>query len=261
MKKLLVLLAMSMCFLLLAKPADATNRLLDPGYNRCANDAAIPPSECEQYQEFAWNGGNGCITFEEYLYARDFFIAPICNQFDRTKYLGYCRCGCLAKSTQVYVEKDHALQWVAIDSLPGHEAESKMVTLAEQATMQTWDYSTPSLMAMTIGPERDPLIWVTTMTGLTIGLTETHGVLLSTGYMAKAVELKPGDVLVNMNGGLEIIAAIDRKQTADDVYNVLTDAGVKNKAGHIIFANELAVGDLYWQNILESEFRKLAIRQ
>jgi hypothetical protein len=260
MKKLLFVSLLSLCFLSFGRSANA-NRLTDPNYNRCAGDAAIPPEQCEQYQEFAWNGGDGCITFEEYLYARQNFIAPICNQFDRHQYLGYCRCGCLARETQVFVEQDKVLKWVAIDSLPGHEAESKLLTLAEQATMTTWDYLTPGLMAMTIGPEKNPLVWVKTTTGLTIGLTETHGVLLSNGFMAKAVELKPGDVLVNMSGAPEVIASIERKQTTDDVFNVLTDAGTKNKAGHIIFANELAVGDLYWQNILESEFRKLVIRE
>jgi hypothetical protein len=113
---------------------------------------------------------------------------------------------------------------------------------------------------MTIGPEQKPLVWIRTTTGLTIGLTETHGVLRSTGFMAKAVELKPGDVLINVDGSPETIASIDRKGTGENVYNVLTNAGIKNKPGHIVFANELAVGDLYWQNILEEEFVKLAVR-
>jgi hypothetical protein len=260
MKKLLFVALFSVCLVSLTRSADA-NRLDDPNYNRCAGDAQIPPAECEQYQEFAWNAGAGCITFEEYLYARQNFVAPICSQFVRTEYMGYCRCGCLAKETQVYVEQNHVLQWVPVDNLPGHEAEVSMLTLSKSATMTSWDFATPGLMAMTIGPEKAPLVWVKTMTGLVIGLTETHGVLLANGFMARAVELKPGDSLVNMDGEAEIITSIERRQTTEDVYNVLTNAGTANKAGHIIFANELAVGDLYWQNILESEFRKVAVRE
>lgn len=260
MKKLLFVPLIALCFLAFANTAEA-NRLDDPGYNRCANDSAIPPAQCEQYQEFAWNGGAGCITYAEYLYARQLFIAPMCNMFDRTQYIGYCRCGCVAKDTQVYVEQDQALQWVSIDSLPGREAETKMLALAKKATTKKWDYSTQELVAMTIGPEREPLVWITTTSGAKIGLTETHGVLLANGYMAKAVELQRGDMVVNMHGEPEIVAEIERKETTEDVYNVLTDAGTENKPGHIIFANGLAVGDLYWQNILEAEFRRIVIRK
>ena len=114
---------------------------------------------------------------------------------------------------------------------------------------------------MTIGPEKKPLVWVTTSAGHSIGLTETHGVLLATGFMARAVELKVGDTLVDVDGVPQEITAIDRRPADGDVYNVLTGAGLNNKPGHIIFANQLAVGDLYWQNVLESEFQQLIIRE
>lgn len=263
MKKMLLVFLASVCSMFLASTADATNRLTNPNDNRCYGDTTMTPEECQQNQELAWSNGNGCITFEEYTYARQNFIAPLCKwPFQPREYLGYCRCGCLAQGTEVFVLQDHTLQWQPIDNFSSRDVNNgSMVTLAEQATMRNWDYSTRDLMAMTIGPEEKPLVWVTTQSGLEIGLTETHGVLLANGYMARAVELKAGDVLVNVNGASEAIIGIERKATDSKVYNVLTNAGTSNAPGHIIFANEIAVGDLYWQNILESEFRRIVIRE
>jgi hypothetical protein len=260
MKNLIAMIAMSLCLASFAGIASA-NRLTDPNYNRCSDDSQIPPEQCASYQDLAWNGGNGCITLEEYQYAEANFIAPLCSPFNPQQYLGYCRCGCLARQTEVFVEQAGAAQWVPIERLPGHEAETSMFSLSANATMQAWDFGTPKLMAMTIGPEKKPLVWVTTSTGHSIGLTETHGVLLATGFMARAVELKVGDALVDVDGVPQEITAIDRRPADGDVYNVLTNAGLNNKPGHIIFANQLAVGDLYWQNVLESEFQQLIIRE
>jgi len=254
------MMSVSLCLFAFAHVTGA-NRLLDPGYNRCADDASIPAGQCTQYQDLAWNNGNGCITQEEYFYAEANFIAPLCSPFSPTQYLGYCRCGCLAKQTEVFVEQANGAQWVQIDSLPGHEDETNLFSLAANASLSSWDYGTSGLTAMTIGPEQKPLVWVTTTAGQSIGLTETHGVLLATGFMARAEELKVGDALVDIDGVPQKITKIDRRPADGDVYNVLTDAGLNDKPGHVIFANQLAVGDLYWQNILESEFRQLVIRE
>jgi len=260
MKKLLVMITMSLCFASFARIAGA-NRLTDPGYNRCSEDAQIPDGQCVAYQDLAWNGGDGCITLEEYQYAEANNIAPLCSPFDPHMYLGYCRCGCLSKETEVFVEQKGTAQWVPIDTLPGHESETTMFALSTNATMQAWDFATSGLTAMTIGPELRPLVWVTTSGGQSIGMTEKHGVLLATGFMAQAVELKVGDTLVDVDGLPQEITSIERRLADGDVYNVLTGAGQSNKPGHIIFANQLAVGDLYWQNILDSEFRQLVIRE
>lgn len=261
MKRLLIMLSASLCLFSFAQIAGATNRLTDPNYNRCSGDSQIPPDQCTQYQDLAWAGGNGCITLEEYQYAEANFIAPLCSPFDAHQYLGYCRCGCLSKETEVFVEQARGARWVPIATLPGHEPETRMFSLAANASMQAWDFATPGLTAMTIGPEPKPLVWVTTAGGQSIGLTETHGVLLATGYMARAVDLKVGNLLVDTDGVPQEIISIDRRQADGDVYNVLTGAGLENKPGHIIFANQLAVGDLYWQNILESEFQQIVIRE
>src|SRR5688572_28435630 len=59
-----------------ANGADDINRLTDPNHNRCGNDV-LPVAECPQYQQLAWNGGNGCINATEYNYALANAIAPI----------------------------------------------------------------------------------------------------------------------------------------------------------------------------------------
>ncbi len=239
----------------------SAHRLTDPGYNRCANESTLPPDQCGRYADVAWNNGSGCITYEEYVYAQNNFIAPVCSLFNPTQLFGWCRCGCFKEGTQVYVSDASGERWAAIEELPGKESKLNLATLSPRATLANLTRDTQGITGMTIGNEEKPLVIIVTQSNKAIALTETHGVLLSSGSMARAGELTTGDTLVAMDGRIEPIRSIHRAPTPDPVYNVLTAAGTENKLGHLIFAQHLVVGDLYWQNILDAEFRDIAVRK
>lgn len=244
-------------------PADPTNRLTDMHGNRCGENQ-IPVARCPGYQEFAWNGGSGCINATEYNYAKVNSIAPMCDTlFDRTSYIGWCRCGCFERSTRVFVQDaaSTAAQWVPVDTLPNQEFKLGIYTLATGATLQNPSRTVHAILDTTVGPEEKPLIYIRTEGGAVLGLTEQHAVLLSTGHMVRAVELTPDSLLVNMNGGLERIVELWRAPTPDPVFNMLTDAGLENKMGHLVFAEGIIVGDIYWQNIIDDELRQTEIRK
>lgn len=243
-----------------AEPSPPHNRLLDIAGNRCGNEQ-IPPGECPDYQNFAWNGGNGCINWVENEYARANLIAPMCSILDRTRYIGWCRCGCFKKGTNVYVSDKNGPRWASVEELPGKESTFKIFTLGLRSKLGRLVRDVFDIKATTVGAEKKPLVIITTSSGKVLGITETHGVLLANGYMARASELKPSDVLVNMDGTREHIRSIDRAPTEEMVYNMLTSASLDNKPGHLVFAEGLIVGDLYWQNILDSEFRDIAVRK
>lgn len=243
-------------------PADPTNRLPDIAGNRCG-DNQIPVAECPDYQEYAWNGGAGCINVTEYNYAKANSIAPMCGLTNRTRYIGWCRCGCFERSTRIYVHDvaSATAKWVPVDSLPNQESKLGIYTLAADATLQNPSWTVHSMLDTTVGPEEKPLVYVRTEGGSVLGLTEQHAVLLSTGHMVRAVELTPDSVLVKMNGDLERIVELWRAPTADPVFNMLTDAAVENKTGHLVFAEGIIVGDIYWQNIIDDELRQTEIRR
>jgi len=92
-----------------------------------------------------------------------------------------------------------------------------------------------SAAATTAGSEDKPLVVLHLRGGATLAATELHAILLSTGTMVAAKDLLVGQRLVQWNGAQSTIEAITRVATSDDVFNVLTNAGMSHK-GHMIVA-------------------------
>ena len=241
-----------------ANGGDDINRLTDPNHNRCGNDV-LPVGECPQYQELAWNDGNGCINVTEYNYALANAIAPICSPFDETQFLGWCRCGCFEKTTTlraISLRNGEEVQAnVSEISADSHE----VFAMTEDSTLSSMSLAPRALTATTVGDEELPLVWVRLANGVALGLTTEHAVLLSSGIMVTAESLTTSDFLVAEDGQPVAITQIDRSPTADPVYNVLTDAGLAHK-GHIIVANGIVVGDIMWQNTLAADLGDVVVR-
>lgn len=238
--------------------SDDANRLLDAGHNRCGNDV-LPVANCPPMQEFAWNGGAGCINATEYDYARTHAIAPICSPLARTAFLGWCRCGCLEKSTAVYTFD--SVTGIGFDKVVDAITTADLVyAMTEEGTVDEPAFSARALYATTAGSEANELVWVKLADGTTLGLTEEHAVLLSTGEMTRAIDLVVGThELVSQYGEFVGVESITRAPTQDQVYNVLTDAGLSHK-GHMIIANGIIVGDIMWQNTLATDLMKVVAR-
>jgi hypothetical protein len=264
MRKLIQFLTANLVlvFLLLASANTMANRLADDSYNRCGSNQ-LPVSQCAQYQDLAYNNGAGCITAAEYTYAKANLIAPICSPFDATQYVGFCRCGCFQEGTRIYSYNPTTggADWIKIETMLDKGFDQDLFTVAQDATLSNMMLDSAGIRAMTVGPEEKPLIIIETVTGKVVGLTETHGVLLASGTMTTAGKLTADDVLVNAGGEAEAIASLTLRSTNSDVYNVLTDASFEDKNGHLVVAEGLILGDLYWQNILVSEMTQFEIRQ
>lgn len=253
---------LALVFLVLASTNATANRLTDPNNNRCGSNQ-LPVSECAQYQDLAYSNGAGCITATEYNYAKANLIAPMCSPFDATQFIGFCRCGCFQEGTRIYSYNPATggADWIKIESMLDKGFDQELFTVAQHATLSDMMLDSAGIRAMTVGPEEKPLIVIETVTGKVVGLTETHGVLLANGTMTTAGKLTADDVLVNADGEAEAIASLTLRSTNSDVYNVLTDASFDDKNGHLVVAEGLILGDLYWQNILESEMKQFEIRQ
>jgi hypothetical protein len=234
------------------------NRLTDPAHNRCGNDV-LPVGECPRFQQLAWNDGAGCINEVEYNFALSNAIAPICNPFDATAFLGWCRCGCFEKTTTLralsLASGDEAQAVVSEIETSTHE----VFAMTEDSTLSDLAFEPRTLTATTAGDEEKPLVWVHLANGVRLGLTTEHAVLLSSGEMIRAESLTTEHQLVEEDGTLVAVTEIVRTPTADQVYNVLTDAGLKHK-GHMVVANGIVVGDIMWQNTLAADLGDIVVR-
>ncbi|OHU86988.1 MULTISPECIES: hypothetical protein [Pseudoalteromonas] len=239
-----------------------TNRFLDQKYvdqlkARC-NGTELSQEECRQYRDYA---RGRCINDTEYYYAKENNFAPVCNQFDPSKLIAVCRCGCFELGTKISARLSgtSVTSQVNIEDLFDNEKQYDVLAMADTATMSDVQFDLEQVTDTTKGPEEKPLVIVNTASGIRIGLSEEHGVLLASGKMDVARNLSVGDKLVKEDGSIDVITAIEQGAQDQVVYNLLTDSD--DEQGHLVIANGLVMGDLYWQNILMSEMAKFQVRQ
>lgn len=244
--------------------ASAQNRIAGPdgnpipNQNRCG-DNQISVADCPQYQNLAYSNGAGCINLVEYQYSQGHSIAPLCSPLDPHTYIGFCYCGCLERSTGIFI-LDPATGKSSSQRIDSITVGSLVQALTEDATLSALQFQPRGIEATTAGGEKSPMVVLRMADGATLAATEQHAILVSSGMMVAAKDLSVGQTLVHQDGSPSQIAEIERVPTDDDVYNVLTDAGLSHQ-GHMVAANGLIVGDLMWQNTLARDLNAIVVRQ
>lgn len=228
-----------------------------PNQNRCG-DNQIPVSDCPAYQNLAFFT-NHCINGTEYSYAQSHSIAPLCSQLNPTVYIGFCYCGCLERSTGI-LTVDPGSGKASSQRIDSIVVGAQVHALTGGATLSALQFAPRGVAATTAGGEKTPLVVLHLADGATLSATEQHAILLSTGMMVAAKDLQVGQRMVRQDGSPSEIRQITREPTSDDVYNVLTDAGLVHKE-HVIVAGGLLVGDLMWQNTLAKDLNAIIVRQ
>jgi hypothetical protein len=108
-----------------------------------------------------------------------------------------------------------------------------------------------------VGPEEKPIVHISTASGKTLTLTDSHPMLVrreGNWLMTRAENLVFGDVLMNVNGTEDSVAELSSYLLPESnrlVYNF--DTKGKTDYEHIIVANGLRVGDLHWQKRLDEQ--------
>jgi hypothetical protein len=229
-----------------------------PGQNRCG-DNQIPVGDCPAYQNIAYMTDR-CINTTEYNYARVHSIAPLCSAINPTVYVGFCYCGCLERTTEIVIEdpENSKTSSQRIDKLTAGSVQVHALT--DDTTLSAVRFSPRAIEATTAGAEHHPMVVIHLAGGATLAATELHAILISTGQMVAAKDLRSGEALVKQDGSLSKIIRITREPTADDVFNLLTNAGLNHK-GHMIVANGVIVGDLMWQNTLAKDLNSIEVRR
>ncbi|WP_125717309.1 Hint domain-containing protein [Pseudoalteromonas rubra] len=109
---------------------------------------------------------------------------------------------------------------------------------------------------ISVGVELIPMVKLTTASGKTLLLTESHPVVTVSGLSAWANKIKTGDQ-IRTESGVEMITAIEEVKYNDNVYNLklkraATDETHVTGETFTMFANGLQVGDLAMQG--DNEF-------
>jgi len=228
---------------------------------RCMNTGA-PADLCESYRKRALAAG--CIDQQEYEALRNFGAYPSCNALKgegMAQLDGWCPCGCFHPNTMISsIFKQNGREVdVAAVIVAKNRKEFDLVNLDATANFSNFSLSQAPITISTAGVEKRPLVIITTGDNRSLSITEKHPVLLHSGRMVQALNLKKTDLLVSKDGSPVAIKKIVRKKFKGEVVNFATQADSKN--GHVIFAEGLAVGDLYWQSGLEDELNQVFIRR
>jgi hypothetical protein len=108
-----------------------------------------------------------------------------------------------------------------------------------------------------VGPELKPILEISTEKGRKVALTTTHPVLVRDerlDNMVQARALEVGDKIVGFDNVEDVVTEIKTYQLPKEnqnVYNVDTQGSSDYE--HVIIANELKMGDLYWQKKLSEK--------
>ncbi|PNQ53959.1 cell surface protein, partial [Vibrio agarivorans] len=87
-----------------------------------------------------------------------------------------------------------------------------------------------------------------TVNGGQLKVTDNHPLLLSTGYMQTAENIKVGDSLISKDGSFDEIINIEDVKFTGKVYNVMPDTSDKSTNGQIVVAQGFLSGSMYYQN-------------
>lgn len=236
---------------------------------RC-NNVGVPAEKCETIRQK--EVASGCITQEEADTLRAYGAFPVCSELlgvGLNKLGSWCPCGCFAARTQI-----SAVYQDDLDLMTRSEVLSSRISAAEVSenfkfiNLMHFSFDTnlhemskdlSPIRIATFGKEKKDLIKISTFDGRNLYLTEKHPVLTINGVMKLAKNLRPTDKLVDMNGDELGIKELSQVPYNGLVYNFATEA--KDKKEHVIFAEGVAVGDLYWQSSLEDEMNQIFIRQ
>lgn len=236
-------------------------RAADPAM-RCANKS-IGTTSCEARRKFALE--RGCISEEEYNDLKKLGSYPLCDPFEGEglkQFGGYCACGCFAPETLIQVAEDGKLlekKKSAQEIIFGRDKELEVTHLKNSSILHSFQYDSSPIRVRTFGKESKKIYKIKARGKAPLLLTEKHPILLASGRVVQAKDLKSTDSLVLKEGESVVIEKIERIPFKQDVLNFAVET--KTPTEHLIFAEDIVVGDQYWQASLEDLLNQVILRE
>ncbi|WGL60483.1 hypothetical protein QEJ31_02560 [Pigmentibacter sp. JX0631] len=235
-----------------------TNRITGPadGKARCMS-SELNPDQCKEEREYAY--AVGCINKTEYLSLEKFNSFPNCNRIN--KLTSWCSCGCFESGSRIFSvdKKTNKADYYSINNVISNFSNYKVVTLKTSSTLSKIETQEVDIRGISIGEEKNHLIVFTAENNQNLSVTQDHAILLSTGKIVQAKDVKLTDKLVKSNGQAIKIVSIKKKYATAEVLNILNDSS--NKKQNILFVEGFIVGDLSWQNNLKSSLNSILLRK
>lgn len=197
-----------------------TQNFVDPSVGKQATDAGI------------------CIITAPFV-----GIASVCPQ------------GCFEASTNILVQGTSGAfqEMLAKDIGKDH----RLAALDKDSDLDNPRLVSKDVARLTSGAEKHDLFRFKLDNGRTLQVTEFHGMVLSDGRVMHAEDVQASDTFISRSGEEVGIVSIDRVPTNLDVYNFELD--VEKAEEHVIVAEDILIGDLFWQSpkSVESYSKKL----
>ena len=206
----------------------------------------LPQERCNLLRDMALK--SGCIDQGKYDELINQNRCPSCNQFN--DYMGSCPPGCFAKGTKILVGLDvqQSPFWERVEVIVQNPSKYLVWGMDQSSGIKNPKLKPFKIRNVVYGPEEFPLIEIVTQLGSKIRLTTEHAVLLNSGVMVAAKHLSIGDAITSASGNSDRIVKINHIPTDEEVFNVLLD--VNATISHTLIAENLIVGDQYWQGVL-----------
>lgn len=220
--------------------------------------------------EFAKLIRTGCVSEP---YVKNLLFAGSSEQYDRTPrekrtyqyfpmcsagaIMTFCKCGCFDKSVNILAEAkiDSVRQWVPIQSLVENKDDYSLFSLSEELKPRTSPLIKKHDKFGVLKGEgmKKHMVTVKTKGQRTIRVTHDHPLLTNGNRIILAKDLEVGTKLYSTDGEEDPVADVQTSVEIVDIFNVETPAKYSDVSGHLIFANDLIVGDLALQQSFVSE--------
>lgn len=166
-----------------------------------------------------------------------------------------CRCGCLAEETV----------FAGLTDVTGTEiVANKGGVIASLDALDSQSTSYRAINGITYGAEQELAIKLTTIAGRTMVLSRAHPVVIVDEQgqiiaVKQAETLQEGELLLATDGQSDRIVQLQQQPYTGKMVNFNVQS--TEAVNHLLFANDLLVGDLAWQERLTSVQSRILYRQ
>lgn len=166
-----------------------------------------------------------------------------------------CRCGCLAEETV----------FEGLTDVTGTDivtAKGGVIASLDEIGNQSTSYR--PINGITYGAEQELAITITTVAGRTVTLSRAHPVVTVAEQgliiaVKQAENLQEGELLLATDGQSDRIVQLREQPYTGKMVNFNVQSS--EAVNHLLFANDLLVGDLAWQERLTSVQSRILYRQ
>ena len=179
----------------------------------------------------------------------DWFKAPTSENgscdIKHYKEMMFCVSSCYTPDQKIlFVDGEHEIYDALTKKL------TNIVALSDNANLDNISYQVKDVEAYSesIVETVHNIRVFNTANGGQLKVTDNHPLLVSTGYMLTAENIKVGDSLISKDGSFDEIINIEDVKFTGKVYNVMPDTSDKSTNGQIVVAQGFLSGSMYYQN-------------